>query len=171
MMRMCWPARTRAAMPRRAGIVTSSAMQGLLGAAQGMAAAVVGHRGRAPAAQEVRRRLPDLHAERPAGGEGIAGVGAPHRHGEVAVGAYRDRAEHVDLREAPEVVAALGGAGLDEAAALGGEAGDLEDIEHVVDVPLGELEGPYRPDQIAVTAEIELLPVEALVDGGGAAQK
>src|SRR4030095_16595582 len=59
--RTCWPARRRAALPRRAGIVTSSAMGRILGAAQRVAPVVVGHRQGPPLAQLGGGGLPALH--------------------------------------------------------------------------------------------------------------
>src|SRR5882724_2319604 len=168
-MRTCWPARTPAAIPRRAGIVTRSGTEALLVAAQAVAAPIVGDGGRAPVAEQGGLRLPDLHPQGPADGEGVAGVRPPHRHREVAVRADRDRAQDVDLGEALEEVAAPGRTRLDEVAALRGEAGDLEDVEHVVDVPLREVVGPHRAHEVTVAAEIELLPVEQLVHVGVAA--
>src|SRR4029453_3264136 len=79
-MRTCWPAPTRAALPRRAGMVMRSAIEALLVAAQAVAAAIVGDGGGAPVAQEGGRRLPDLDPEGPADGKGVTGIRPPHRH-------------------------------------------------------------------------------------------
>ena len=129
-----------------------------------MGAAVVRRPRRDPAGQELGYRLPDLHAERAAGGEGITALGPPHLHREVAVRAHGDRAEHVDLGEELDEVAPARRARLHEVAAVRGEAGDLEDVQHVVHVELGEMVGGDRTHEVAVAAEVELLPVEQLVD-------
>src|SRR5262245_10395247 len=164
--RTCWPARTRAALPRRAGIVTRSATRRVLGAAQRVAPVIVGHRQGPPLVQQGRIGLPDLDPEGAAHREGVGGIGAPHRHREIPVRAHGDRAEHVDLREAFEIVALPRRARLDEVAAVCGEAGDLEDVEHVVDGGLGEAESPDGPDEVRVAAEVELLAVQELVHVG-----
>src|SRR5262245_33295365 len=131
--------------------------------------AVIGGRGRDPPGQQLRRRLPDLHAERATGGEGIAGVRSPDGHREVAVRTHRDGAEHVDLGKELDEVARPGRARFDEVAAFGGETGDLEDVEDVVDVQLGQVIRRHRAHEVAVTAQVELLAVEELVDIGVAA--
>jgi hypothetical protein len=63
-----------------------------------VASAIVGHRRRRPARQQIGRRLPDLDPERPARGERIAGAG-PHRHREIAVRTHREIGQHADLGE------------------------------------------------------------------------
>src|SRR3989442_15058447 len=193
---MSWPAPTRAALPRRAGIVTSSGLTGppfFRRSSAGFAGATRfwgwlggGHLGplrskpvppavvrglrRDPAGAELRARLPDLHGEGAAGREGIARVGPPHLHRKVAVGTHRDGAENVDLREELDEVPRLRRARLDPVAAVGGEASDLEDVEHVVHVELGKVVRRDRAHEGTVAAEVELLPgVEELVHVGIAA--
>src|SRR5436309_2384755 len=95
---------------------------------------VVGGSRRGPADEQLRRRLPDLHAERAAGREGIARVGPPHRHREIAVRAHRDGAQDVDFRKELDEVASRRWARLDPVAAVGGETGDLENVQDVVHV-------------------------------------
>src|SRR5262249_16538568 len=179
-----WPAATRAAAPRRAGMscwvvaMEFSSLRApvgcrktcLLAAAEAVVASVARDLGRAPTVEQRGVGLPDLHAEGAARAEGIARLLAPHLHGQVAVGAGGDGAEHVDLGEELDEVPLLGRARLDEVAVVGGEAGDLEDVEHIVYVELGEAIRRHRPHEIGVAAEIEVLAVEHLVDVGIAAR-
>ena len=132
-------------------------------------APVVGRLGRPPAREEPGLRLPDLDAERPADLDRVAGPRAPQRDGEVAAGAGRDRAEEVDLGEDLEEVALLRRTGLHEVAVVL-KPGHLEDVEHVVDVQLGEPPRRDRPDQVRVAAEVELLSRQELGDVGIAAR-
>src|SRR6266567_606489 len=142
----------------------------LLPAAEAVVSAIVRSLGRAPAREERRVRLPDLHAERAAGAERIARLLPPHRHREIAVRAGRDRAEHVDLGEELDEVSFLRRARLDEVAVVRGQPGDLEDIQHVVNVELGETVGSDRAHQVGMAAEIEVLSVEHLVNVGVASR-
>src|ERR1700737_220384 len=96
---MRWPFATRAATPRRAGIVwirvvamSRSSAPLSLAPPQPVIPAIVGGGGGPPAREQRRIRSPDLHPERPAGREGITRVGAPHLHRQIAVGAGGDRA-------------------------------------------------------------------------------
>ena len=75
----------------------------------------------------------------------------------------RDRGQHVDLGEELDEITGARRARLDEVAPLGCEPCDLEHVEHVVHVELGQVEGRHRAHEIAVTAEVELLAVEQLV--------
>src|SRR3989475_6020222 len=190
------PAPTRAALPRRAGIVTSSGLTGppfFRRSSAGFAGATRfwgwlggGHLGplrskpvspavvrglrRDPAGAELRARLPDLHGEGAAGREGIARVGPPHLHRKGAVGAHRDGAEGVDLRAGLDEGPRLRRARLDPVAAVGGEARDLEDVEHVVHVELGKGVRRGRGHEGTVAAEVgSLAVVGELVHGGIAA--
>src|SRR5229473_349107 len=171
-----WPFVTRAATPRRAGIVRISVVAmarspGLLSLAapQPVVAAIVGGGGRPPAREQRRIGLPDLHPERPAGRQRIPRLGPPHLHRQIAVGARRYRAEHVDLGEEFEEVPLLGRAGLDEVPVVRGQPGDLEDVQHVVDIQLVETVRGDRAHEIRVAAEVEVLAVEHLVHVGVAA--
>src|SRR5216683_1012098 len=159
-----WPFVTRAATPRRAGIVriwvvAMARSPGLLSLAapQPVVSAIVGGGGRPPAREQRRIGLPDLHPERPAGRQRIPRVGPPHLHRQIAVGARRDRAEHVDLGEEFEEVPLLGRAGLDEVPVVRGQPGDLEDVQHVVDIQLVETVRGDRAHEIRVAAEVEVL--------------
>src|SRR2546422_8376922 len=119
------PAPTRAALPRRAGIVTSSGLTGppfFRRSSAGFAGATRfwgwlggGHLGplrskpvsppvvrglrREPTRGEGRARAPPPHAGGGGGREGSARGGPPHPQPKVAVGAHRDGAEGAELRE------------------------------------------------------------------------
>src|SRR5712664_1473053 len=171
-----WPFATRAATPRRAGIVwicvvaiSRSPGPRSLATPQPVVSAIVGGGGRPPAREQRRIRLPDLHPERPTGREGIPRVGTPHLHRQIAMGARRYRAQHVDLGEELVEVPLLGRAGLDEVAIVRGQPGDLEDVQHVVDIQLVETVRGDRAHQVRVAAEVEVLAVEHLVHVGVAA--
>src|SRR5258705_13015151 len=91
-----WPFATRAATPRRAGIVwicvvaiSRSPGPRSLAAPQPVVSAIVGGGGRPPARAPRRIRLPDLHPERPAGREGVPPLGTPHLHPQNALGGRR----------------------------------------------------------------------------------
>src|SRR5262249_48067194 len=130
-----------------------------LATAEPVVAPVAGDLGRAPAVEQRGGGVPDLYAEGAARAERIARLLAPHLPGQVAVRAGGNGAEHVDLGEELYEVPLLGGARLDEVAVVGGEAGDLEDVEHIVHVELGEAIGRHGPHEIGVAAEIEVLAV------------
>src|SRR5437016_3906134 len=83
----------------------------------------------------------------------------PHLQRKVGVGDHRDGAEDVDLCEELDEVPRLRRARLDPVAAVGGEASDLEDVEHIVHVELGKVVRSDRAHEVTVAAEVELLPV------------
>src|ERR671939_522165 len=87
---------------------------------------------RAPALQQGRIEVVDLDADRLVGGDRVATV---QPGGEVATRAVRQGAQQVDLGEELEEVAFAGRAGLEEVDLVDRvQAGDLEDVEYVVDV-------------------------------------
>src|SRR5918912_811113 len=93
-----------------------------------------------PAFQQLRLQVVDLHPDGAAAGHGVRALLAPAPLREVAAGARRDGAEEVDLGEQLEEVALPGGAGLHEVDLVDRvEAGDLEHVQHVVHVELGQV--------------------------------
>ena len=93
----------------------------------------------------------------------------PHRHRQVAAGAGGQRAQQVDLGEHLQVVAGLGRAGLHEVLVVVVQAGDLEHVEHVVHVQLGQAVR-HRARQVRVAVEVEVLAGQQLVHVGVAAR-
>ena len=94
----------------------------------------------------------------------------PHRHRQVAAGAGGQRAQQVDLGEHLQVVAGLGRAGLHEVLVVVVQAGDLEHVEHVVHVQLGQAVRRHRARQVRVAVEVEVLAGQQLVHVGVAAR-
>lgn len=67
-----------------------------------------------------------------------------------------DRAQQIDLGEKVDVIARARRARLHEVAAAGVEASDLEQVEHVVDVWFGQVEGEDGAHEVGVTVGVEL---------------
>lgn len=76
---------------------------------------------------------------------------------QIPAGTRAQGAQQIHLGEEVDVVARAGGARLHEIAAAVVEAGDLEEVEDVVDVGLGEAVGEDGADEVAVAVEVELI--------------
>src|SRR5712691_3530675 len=120
--------------------------------------------GRAPALQQRGIDIVHLDPQRLARRQRIAAVRPATRNRQVAAGTVGDRAEQVYLGKELEEVALLRRAGLREVdLVLGVEAGDLEDVQDVVHVELGQVVGRDRAGQVVVAGQVELGGVLQLV--------
>ena len=137
---------------------------------QPVAAAIVARRRRRPPGEQLRGRLPDLDGERTADVEPVAGARAPTPAWTCRRAGTRESAASTSISAKNSMKSpAPGRARLGEVAPLGGEAGDLEHVEDVVHVELGQVIRPHRAHEVAVTADVPLLAVEQLVHVGIAA--
>ncbi len=125
---------------------------------------------RPPVLQQLRVERMDLNAERPADRERVLRLGSPQWHREVAAGTGREGAEKIDLGEELDVIALLGRAGAHEIPVGTVEAGALEDVQHVMDVELGQPVRRHRAHQVGVAVEVEILAGQHAVDVGIAAR-
>src|SRR5262249_3827209 len=123
--------------------------------------------GRPPALEQRGIDVVHLDPQRFARRQWIAAVGSAPGNREIAAGAIGDRAEQVHLGEELEKVALPRRARLGEIdLVLGVEPGDLEDVEHVVDVELGEVIRGDRAREVVVARQVELGAVLQLVEIG-----
>ena len=96
-------------------------------------------------------------------GQRVGAIRAPAPLGEIAARARRDRAQQVDLGEEFEKVALLRRARLHEVDLVHRvKARDLEDVQDVVHVELGQVERRDRARKVVVTPDVVVPVVEQL---------
>src|SRR5699024_645522 len=96
-------------------------------------------------------------------------AGPEHPHREITARAGGQCAEQVDLGEELEVVPGAGGAGVHEVLAVGVQPRELGDVEHVVDVVLGQPVRQDRAGQVRVAVVVDVDAGQQPVDVGVAA--
>jgi hypothetical protein len=115
---------------------------------------VIGRLGRLPLGEQIVGQLEHLDPD------GVAAwlrvrVGSPKRNRQIAAGACRCCHQKVDFGEQLEVVTDPSWRGFYEVAlVVASEAGDLEDVYHVVYVKLRQAEGSDRTHEVRVTVEV-----------------
>src|SRR5947208_4643417 len=120
--------------------------------------------GRLPAFEQVAAQLVDLDSDGVAVGDRVRTIRTPPPIREVTAGAGRDCAQKVDLSEELEEVAFPRGARFHEVdLVFGVKAGDLEDVQHVMHVELGQVVWRDRARQVVMARDVVVTVVEKLV--------
>src|SRR6266550_3620389 len=121
--------------------------------------------GRLPALEQVAGQLVDLDSEGVAVGNWVRTFRAPPPFREVTTGAGRDCTQKVDLREELEEVAFLRGARFHEVDLVYWvKPGDLEDVQDVMHVELGQVVRRDRDYNVTCHNNLSRAVVEKLVE-------